>query len=560
MKNRLLSLFLTLFCLLPTFTQGEAAPPLEQIATAPISVRVLLTALNVTNRLDVTLTADYIGESKNQPLFLRKGSQWTFVVQENSLYLYSDSINLRLHDSLVLRRAGTVGGWVRTGFGGEYSGDLHLLLKNGQLLPILEIELETYLQGVLPYEMSDSFPLEALKAQAIAARTYAIQSLRPNKDYDVTDNPSSQVFKADTADYPHCRQAIAETRGVCGYYKNQPAKCYYSASNGGQTELVTSVWETQEDFSYYQSVHDPYDVENPESPVRSFTLQKHYSTAAPEALRSLFAEQLRPWLVQQGCEPNAQALQIHDILSCTLAQPNPKSPAVHALLQISASISIRKAQQQSGGITITVLNDSYTKIEEPVSLQIPVFPDAEAAFGMDINRGSDNEIWSVTETETAYTLKALRYGHGVGMSQRGAEWMAKAYQKTYRDILHFYYPGLTLKRFVYLAQTPSPYENLLQSTPGPAATPTPRPTAVPLLSTPAPGEQIAIVSEIDDDSSLNLRAEPALSAEIITRLYKHQRLILEEYCEDGWVKVRTDTLNGYVKLEFLTIADTSAQP
>ena len=77
---------------------------------------------------------------------------------------------------------------------GLYPGDLTLSVSEGAIQPILELPLETYLEGVVPYEMSDSFPLEALKAQAVCARTYALSKMNGSGDYDVVDNTNDQVY------------------------------------------------------------------------------------------------------------------------------------------------------------------------------------------------------------------------------------------------------------------------------------------------------------------------------------------------------------------------------
>lgn len=95
-----------------------------------------------------------------------------------------------------------------------------------------------YCLGVVPYEMSDSFPLEALKAQAVAARTYALRSQNPTQPYDLVDTTNDQVYRGYVPGNDRTERAIRETRGVCGFYRDQLAQCYYSASNGGQTELV----------------------------------------------------------------------------------------------------------------------------------------------------------------------------------------------------------------------------------------------------------------------------------------------------------------------------------
>ena len=96
-------------------------------------------------------------------------------------------------------------------------------------------------------------------------------------------------------------------------------------------------------------------------------------------------------------------------------------------------------------------------------------------------------------------------------------------------------------------------EAALAATPGPAPTPTPRPTLMPMTLTPGEGQWLATVTEIDDDSSLNLRKTPDLGGKILMRLYKGQQVLVLERCpQEGWVKVRTDVAEGYVVEEYLT--------
>ena len=102
------------------------------------------------------------------------------------------------------------------------------------------------------------------------------------------------------------------------------------------------------------------------------------------------------------------------------------------------------------------------------------------------------------------------------------------------------------------AVAPTAPEELI-STPGPAASPTPRPTLMPVTATLlAEGTYLASVEEIDDDSSLNLREEPNGAGRILMRLYKHQQLIVLEELEEGaWAHVKTDSAEGYVMLRYL---------
>ena len=139
------------------------------------------------------------------------------------------------------------------------------------------------------------------------------------------------------------------------------------------------------------------------------------------------------------------------------------------------------------------------------------------------------------------------------MSQRGAQWMAAEHDKTYQEILAFYYPGMSLVQYPEQERRYTDTEAALVQTAGPAPSPTPRPTLMPVSLTANAGQWFAAVTEIADDSSLNLRAEPTLNSEILMRLYKGQRLlVVEKADEEGWVYVQTDTAEGYVMEKYLT--------
>ena len=193
------------------------------------------------------------------------------------------------------------------------------------------------------------------------------------------------------------------------------------------------------------------------------------------------------------------------------------------------------------------------------TLSLDLFPALIRVLGLSIY-GADNEIITVSEEADRFVLTAGRYGHGVGMSQRGAQWMAARYKKNFQQILSFYFPGMVLKKAASGAAQLSTPDPLLAETPGPAATPTPRPTLMPVseasLNDLPEGAWLASVENIEDDSSLNLRADPSPAGEILMRLYKHQRLVVLETCEDPvWVHVRTDAVEGYVMVSFLEKAE-----
>ena len=561
------------------------------------TVRVYLSRLNLTDRMDLTLVSAYsVHTQAGAQLHFQAGSEVAVLLRDGALYLYYEGMSQLAGQSVTLLRDAVEGesGFRLTNYPALYAGDLQIDVVDGKVRPILSVHVEDYLLGVVPYEMSDSFPLEALKAQAVAARTYALRSQDLSQPYDLVDTTNDQVYRGYLPGNDQTERAIQETRGVCGFYRDQLAQCYYSASNGGQTELVETVWPTEEDFGYYAFGDDPYDVENPDSVVRTFEMIKTYGEeeTAPYALRNLLATQLFDQLTALGYDPAPESVRVDGVSAVSVSGAASEDNKYMTRLTLTVSISGRTRKnapapvvdlnaeevslfevvdetpsptptvQTTGFMPVVTVTPSptptpvygpFTPIEEPFTLELDIFPTAEQALGLDITAHYDNELWSVRETDDAYIVEARRFGHGVGMSQRGAQWMAAEYGKTYQEIIAFYYPGLTLMRYEDQPAQMTQPEAALAATPGPAPTPTPRPTLMPITLTPQEGQWLATVTEIDDDSSLNLRKTPDLGGEILMRLYKGQQLLVLERCpQEGWVKVRTDVAEGYVVEDYLT--------
>ena len=594
--RRCLALMIAL--VLPLCAACAQEQTLPSAGTRDQTVRVYLSRLNLSDRMDLTLISPYsVTTQQGARLHFQAGSEVAVLLRDGALYLYYEGMSQLAGQSVTLLRDEAEGesGFRLTNYPALYAGDLQIDVVDGKVRPVLSVHVEDYLLGVVPYEMSDSFPLEALKAQAVAARTYALRSQDARQPYDLVDTTNDQVYRGYLPGNDKTEQAIRETRGVCGFYRDQLAQCYYSASNGGQTELVETVWPTDEDFGYYAFGDDPYDVANPDSVVRSFEMNKTYGEeeTAPYALRSLLATQLFDQLTALGYDPAPESVRVDGVSAVSVSGAASEDNKYMTRLTLTVSISGRTrknapapvvdlnaeevslfevveetpsptptAVQTTGFVPVVTVTPSptptpvygpFTPIEEPFTLEMDIFPTAEKALGLDITAHYDNELWSVRETEDAFIIEARRYGHGVGMSQRGAQWMAAEHGKTYQEIIAFYYPGLTLMRYEDQPAQMTQPEAALAATPGPAPTPTPRPTLMPMTLTPQEGQWLATVTEIDDDSSLNLRSTPDLGGEILMRLYKGQQLLVLERCpQEGWVKVRTDVAEGYVVEEYLT--------
>lgn len=587
MMKRLVQLICLMLCMLmlpvcPAYAEEEAP-----------SVRVLLRRLELTDRADLILDGVYtakIGEKVTMGFPVN--AEVTVNIRNGELYLFYEGMRLHLGKEVTFIRNASGGDDARTGIrfeknGGLYPGDLKLTIQDGKLYPVCTMPVEEYLLGVVPYEMSEYFPVEALKAQAVCARTYALNKLGANRDYDVVDTTNDQVFKGVNHAYTNAKRAVEETAGVVGTYKGKLAICYYSASNGGQTELVQNVWSGRGDWDYYKVVDDPYDVENPESVVRRARIAKNGEVR--EGFKAILFSYVLPEMLRQGYIASAENFRIDNISAMSLGKPAHAEPSrawteltltfnwsgkkwlepeivtpapaedeeefyFFATPEATATATPTATPENSPTPAPTAYVSDFIPAEKEITVTVDIFPEVIDELLLSVY-GADNEMLTLEETDTHFILEARRYGHGVGMSQRGAQWMAAKYGKTYQEIMAFYYPGLTLSKVESGAKVLPTAPADLAATLAPPATPTPRPTLMPATMTAdlPEGAYLASVTEIDDDSSLNLRSEPSTGAEILRRLYKHQQLIvLGPAAEDGWVHVKTDVIEGYVMASFIT--------
>ena len=528
--RRVLLLLLCLALLLPqaSLAAGSKKAPDNRI-------RVLLTRLNLTDEAWMTLEGRYLARAADgSEVLLPAGARITVLLKQGRLVLFHDGLALNAGSELRLlrRRDGDLEPGIRFNlFAGVYPGDLTLTVKDGVIRPVMTLPLESYLQGVVPYEMSDSFPLEALKVQAVCARTYALSKMNSSAEYDVVDNTNDQVFRGIPDKSENTSRAVAETAGLILTYKDKLITAWYSASNGGQTELPGNIWGGDNIPRCFAMTDDPWDAQNPESTVRTAVLGKDGSGLSKGMLRLLHTALSKEAELSGRLPEKTEDLKVDAIRAVELTTPRYKAP----------SRLMTKME-----ITLDAYGGTY-------HLTLDLFPDAVFLMGLSVY-GANNEIVTVSEDEKAFTLTAGRYGHGVGMSQRGAQYMASEGKKTFKQILDFYYPGAKIKRYTgEAAPLPTP-DPALGETPGPIPTATPRPTLMPVTEALPEGAWLAEVDHIDEDSTLNLREQPSAGSKIVLRLYKHQKLVVLEEAEvTGWYKVKTDVIEGYVMASFLEI-------
>lgn len=135
-----------------------------------------------------------------------------------------------------------------------YRGEFIIENRNGALVVVNNVPLEEYMLGVVPSEMPSKWNFEALKAQAIAARSYAIanRGKRASHGYDLKDTPEDQAYGGATSETATTNSAVMETKGVVITYNQKVIPAYYSASAGGHTVNSGAVWN--KDLPYLKSV------------------------------------------------------------------------------------------------------------------------------------------------------------------------------------------------------------------------------------------------------------------------------------------------------------------
>ena len=143
------------------------------------------------------------------------------------------------------------------------SGLVHVVRKGKGFLVINQVDLEEYVKGVVPGEVNSSWHPEMLKAQAVAARTYALyqQMLSAARDYDVVATVQDQVYKGKDGVDTAVLRAVDETRGLVLTYQQAPIYAAFSSTAAGLTEDAVNVWS--KDYPYLKGVECPFDLESP---------------------------------------------------------------------------------------------------------------------------------------------------------------------------------------------------------------------------------------------------------------------------------------------------------
>ena len=204
----------------------------------------------------------YIGTSKQGQIVDARNNKLLYTISAMKAYelrTYKNSIAIKISSDYfdlqtnyaVIKPAD--GGFISIK-GKWYRGVFIVYNNSGALTVINKLDIEDYIRGVVPSEMPRSWSYEAHKAQAIAARSYALANLgkRAGHGYDLKDTPEDQAYGGASAEAANTNQAVTDTEGIVLIYNLKIIPAYYSASAGGQTSRSADVW--MKNLPYLQSV------------------------------------------------------------------------------------------------------------------------------------------------------------------------------------------------------------------------------------------------------------------------------------------------------------------
>ena len=482
-------------------------------------IRVKLTRLGAPTTVEMVADCDYY-LMDDPTVRVPAGEHMTVAADGPALTLSFGGETRALGQTLRLMRseAGNCGlRFIQPERSNRFCGDIGFAASGGVITAILNIYIENYLYGVVGYEMPPSSGIEALKAQAVAARTYAMRKkvTRTASAYDVTDSTADQVFKGMSAapEYANAIQAVNETRGGVLYYGNSLAQCYYGASNGGQVESTRNAWGTSLPYSVVKD--DPYDLESTAATAKTATVSKDLSNLNP-ALRNALAQGVRSQLAAHGLDADAADARVEAIESVTACDSRYAAPS---RLYKSLTFKLRISGKTADG----------ARRSGTVAVSIPTYGAFESWYDLSIN-GADNETVWVTETDRAFKITFRRFGHGIGLSQRGAQVMAGRYGKRMAEILEFYYPG-TNGRVLDLADATRDVRA--------------ESTAAPAISV---GEPIATARLMDSVSLMNAPSDEADATAVVAG-----GAAVDVYgVKDEWAAVGSGGKYGFVRAGNLT--------
>lgn len=354
----------------------------------------------------------------------------------------------------------------RKGTPANYSGMIELkAVKEDKFNIINVLDMQSYLKGVVPNEMPVSFGLEALKAQAVAARNYANRPQSAYKNYDICDSTACQVYYGANSNREISNRAVDETKGIFALYENEPIVALYHSTAGGITEDWKNVYGNgiANEKPYLKSVAD----DPSQAPLLDEKAVRDYYSKKPESF-DIKSPRYR-WKVEWTRE------ELENVLNKTLIEQSraglvePKYTGEEKLIGLK-DIKVTKRGTSGKALEIEIYFKNGTfKVKKELGIRRTLKKNnimlSSGNFFIDKGFGEikdEDEKLNVKEevifafeklispTKTLvgalpekFTITGGGFGHGVGMSQYGAGFMAQNGKK-FDTILKHYYSGISI--------------------------------------------------------------------------------------------------------------------
>jgi stage II sporulation protein D len=339
--------------------------------------------------------------------------------------------------------------------GRRYRGNMEFRSSGTTLMAINELPMEEYLYGVVPREMSDKWPLEALKAQAIGARTYAAANFSKHvvEGFNMLDTPYDQAYGGINCEGANATKAVQDTAGKSIVFNGKPISAVYHSNSGGHTEDNENVWGTTP-VEYLRGKEDPYSqISNLSNWTFKTTIDevRNKLTQAGSVITGISSVKLEKY-----SSGRVKKVFITDTNGNTITKTgsefgklfNPKFyTSINNTSFMSNYFDVKMDQLTSP--TYSVINNTG-EVEAVTGIGLYGVSDDGNIGGLNSTNPnfyilSDSGTSSVNKAATGQVIfEGHGWGHGVGMSQWGAYEMAKQ-GKTYNDILKFYYTGVEIK-------------------------------------------------------------------------------------------------------------------
>ena len=385
----------------------------------------------------------------------------TLKIKNNKANLFFDKnkkkiYNLKNEEKFVVRSTDRRGIWVGQR---RYAGNLNIFIRNKDILIINVLGIEKYLGSVVGSEMPAKWPLEALKAQAIASRTYALKQ-KGNHLYDIDSTNKNQVYIGLEARTYKTARAVNKTRSLVLTYKNKLINSLFHSSSAGMTENSQDVWKNK--YPYLSSVKD-FDKNNPK-----LQWKKKFSKSQLQKIFPRIGGIKQIEILNVSSTGRVKKVKIHgDFGIDTISgvdirkRMNLKSTLVRfKFIEDNETKSSNESTKLSSmnslenkplthivrvGDTLIVIAELYdVSVEEIVALN-------NIKNSSLINIGQRllvprNSHYSSSSLEKILVVSGYGSGHGVGMSQWGAKYMANKGKKADAILKHFY-SGVEIKPF-----------------------------------------------------------------------------------------------------------------